>query len=311
MCVLTAPGIWVNLSVGSARSVIWAVETSVSRISSVPRAPTADMQPEEYENTGWLSYFSRHKTTYTAADIHKISNELNNVRKNLTATQYAYGELSSELKALKSLQEQQRLSEEYERANNGGKSGSAKSAEKRLAQQADEIKSLKSELAGCKNDLLKQINALKVNVSETVKKKIKAGQLPTGASLSIESRIIAIEAQLDQLAAENRDRLNGLECRLNQVEQVHERDCGHALKKLESTTSRKLQEMTNLIMELQRKIDTSETKLDEQIRNQSMSQDAIYEELDQRMDVFASKMRELHARIAHLGQRDDIGSTFV
>lgn len=268
------------------------------------------MQPEEYENTGWLSYFSRHKTTYTASDIHKISNELNNVRKNLTATQYAYGELSSELKALKSLQEQQRLSEEYEQRANS-KSTSSKSAEKRLAQQAEEIKCLKSELTGSKNDLLKQINALKVNVSETVKKKIKNGQLPTGASLGIESRIIAIEAQLDQVAGENRDRVNSLECRLNQLEQQHERECGQALKKLESSVSRKFQEMTNLIVELQRKMDTSETKLDEQIRNQSMSQDAIYEELDQRMDVFAGKMRELHARIAHLGQRDDIGSTFV
>ncbi|XP_053697393.1 uncharacterized protein LOC128744416 [Sabethes cyaneus] len=266
------------------------------------------MQPEEYENTGWLSYFSRHKTTYTAADIHKISNELNNVRKNLTATQYAYGELSSELKALKSLQEQ-RLSEEYERANS--KSSSSKSAEKRLAQQAEEIKFLKNELTGCKNDLLKQINTLKVNVSEAAKKKSKSGHLPSGASLSIESRIIALDAHLDQLAGENRNRLNSLECRLNQLEQAHERDCGAALKKLELSTSRKFQELTNLLLELQRKMESSETKLDEQIRNQSMSQDAIYEELDQRMDVFSAKLKDMHARITRLGQRDDIGSTFV
>ncbi|XP_055613528.1 uncharacterized protein LOC129759973 [Uranotaenia lowii] len=267
------------------------------------------MQPEEYENTGWLSYFSRHKTTYTAADIHKISNELNNVRKNLTATQYAYGELSSELKALKSLQEQQ----EYERVANSKSSSSSKSTEKRITQQADEIKSLKNELAGCKNDLLKQINALKVNLSESIKKKGKlgGGQLPTGASLSIESRIIALDAQLDQLASENRDRVNCLETRLNLLEQHHEQECSGALKKLESSTNRKLQDLTNLLVELQRKMDTSETKLDEQIRNQSMSQDAIYEELDQRMDVFSAKLRELHARIAHLGQREDIGSTFV
>ncbi|XP_058815008.1 uncharacterized protein LOC131678740 [Topomyia yanbarensis] len=266
------------------------------------------MQPEEYENTGWLSYFSRHKTTYTAADIHKISNELNNVRKNLTATQYAYGELSSELKALKSLQEQ-RLSEEYERTSS--KSSSSKSAEKRLSQQAEEIKFLKNELTACKNDLLKQINALKVNVSETAKKKIKSGHLPSGASLNIESRIIALDAQLDQLAGVNRDRINGLESRLNQLEQQHERDCGAALKKLELSTNRKFQEFSNLLVELQRKIETSETKLDEQIRNQSMSQDAIYEELDQRMDVFSAKLRDMHARITRLGQRDDIGSTFV
>lgn len=266
------------------------------------------MQPEEYENTGWLSYFSRHKTTYTAADIHKISNELNNVRKNLTATQYAYGELSSELKALRSLQEH-RVSEEYERSN--CKSNSSKTAEKRLVQQAEEIKILRNELTGCKNELLKQINALKVNVSETAKKKLKSGQLPTGASLSIESRIIALEAQLEQLIGENRNRIDCLEDRLNVLEQQHERECGHALKKLELSTNRKFQELTNLVLELQRKLDSGETKLDEQIRNQSMNQDAIYEELDQRMDVFSSKLRELHARIAHLGHRDDIGSTFV
>ncbi|XP_055639762.1 uncharacterized protein LOC129777496 isoform X1 [Toxorhynchites rutilus septentrionalis] len=266
------------------------------------------MQPEEYENTGWLSYFSRHKTTYTAADIHKISNELNNVRKNLTATQYAYGELSSELKALRSLQEH-RASEEYERSN--CKSSTSKTAEKRLAQQAEEIKILRNELTGCKNELLKQINALKVNVSETAKKKLKTGQLPTGASLSIESRIIALEAQLEQLIGENRNRINCLEDRFNLLEQQHERECGHNLKKLELSTNRKFQELTNLVLELQRKMDGSETKLDEQIRNQSMNQDAIYEELDQRMDVFSSKLRELHARIAHIGHRDDIGSTFV
>ncbi|XP_058450889.1 uncharacterized protein LOC131430170 [Malaya genurostris] len=265
------------------------------------------MQPEEYENTGWLSYFSRHKTTYTAADIHKISNELNNVRKNLTATQYAYGELSSELKALKSIQEQ-RLSEEYERASS--KSNTSKT-EKRLSQQTEEIKFLKNELTACKNDLLKQINTLKVNVSETAKKKMKSGHMPTGASLNIESRIIALDAQLDQLAGENRDKINALESRVNQLEQQHERECSTTLKKLEASTTRKIKEFSNLLVDLQRKLEISETKLDEQIRNQSMSQDAIYEELDQRMDVFSAKLRDMHARITRLGQRDDIGSTFV
>uniref|UniRef100_A0A182NAX3 Uncharacterized protein n=1 Tax=Anopheles dirus TaxID=7168 RepID=A0A182NAX3_9DIPT len=279
----------------------------------------SNMQPEEYENTGWLSYFSRHKTTYTASDIHKISNELNNVRKNLTATQYAYGELSSELKALKSLQEQQRLVDEYEQRAASGKG--SKSAEKRLKEQADEIKSLKSDLASCRNDLSKQIAALKVACSESGKKKgtsmlgksasssSTAGN--TAMTLSLESRIIAAEVQLDQLASGQSERLAVLEQKLGQLEQTGSGEHEVRLNALERDFTRKLQDLTDLVVELQRKLAKSEAKQVEMMQRLSTAQTTLYEQLKQRYDEQCGKLRELQIRLSHLGQRDDIDSTFV
>lgn len=279
------------------------------------------MQPEEYENTGWLSYFSRHKTTYTASDIHKISNELNNVRKNLTATQYAYGELSSELKALKSLQEQQRLVEEYEQR--AATSKGAKSAEKRLKEQADDIKNLKSDLASCRNELSKQIAALKVTQSEQNKKKgtsligksFGGGSTTatTGMTLSLESRIIAAEVQLDQLTTGQSDRLTALEQKLGQLEQTGTGSVEYdvRLNALERDFTRKLQDLTDLVVELQRKLAKSEAKQVEMVQRLSTAHTTLYEQLKQRYDEQSGKLRELQIRLSHLGQRDDIDSTFV
>ncbi|XP_053676702.1 uncharacterized protein LOC128726884 [Anopheles nili] len=285
----------------------------------------SNMQPEEYENTGWLSYFSRHKTTYTAADIHKISNELNNVRKNLTATQYAYGELSSEVKALKSLQEQQRLADEYEqRASGGAGSKASKMAEKRLKEQADEIKSLKSDLACCRTDLSKQIAALKVACGEQGKKKATLAMLPgksmanAAVTLSLESRIIATEVQLDQLATGQTERLSALEQKVGQLEQQKGSDNNPGtgdyevrLNALEKDFTRKLQDLTDLVVELQRKLAKSEAKQVEMLQRLSTSQTTLYEQLEQRYDEQCGKLRELQVRLGHLGQRDDVDSTFV
>ena len=282
------------------------------------------MQPEEYENTGWLSYFSRHKTTYTASDIHKISNELNNVRKNLTATQYAYGELSSELKALKSLQEQQRLVDEYEQRAAGSKG--SKSTDKRLKEQADEIKSLKSDLASCRNELSKQIAALKVSVGEQSKKKGVFGgggkpshgnPPPAGSNamtLSLESRIIAAEVQIDQLTTGHTDRLSALEQKVGQLEQTGGSstvDYEVRLNALERDFTRKLQDLTDLVVELQRKLAKSEAKQVEMVQRLSTAQTTLYEQLEQRYDEQCGKLRELQVRLSHLGQHDDVDSTFV
>uniref|UniRef100_A0A182SQF4 Uncharacterized protein n=1 Tax=Anopheles maculatus TaxID=74869 RepID=A0A182SQF4_9DIPT len=285
----------------------------------------SNMQPEEYENTGWLSYFSRHKTTYTASDIHKISNELNNVRKNLTATQYAYGELSSELKALKSLQEQQRLVDEYEQraaSSSGGKG--AKSTEKRLKEQADEIKSLKSDLASCRSELSKQIAAVKVAVSEQSKKKAFSGGGKSsttgnaGMTLSLESRIIAAEVQLDQLVTgQATDRLSALEQKVGQLEQTRADGGGGGgdyearLNAVERDFTRKLQDLTDLVVELQRKLAKSEAKQVEMVQRLSAAQTTLYEQLEHRYDEQCGKLRELQVRLNHLGQNDDIDSTFV
>uniref|UniRef100_A0A182KAY4 Uncharacterized protein n=1 Tax=Anopheles christyi TaxID=43041 RepID=A0A182KAY4_9DIPT len=284
----------------------------------------SNMQPEEYENTGWLSYFSRHKSTYTASDIHKISNELNNVRKNLTATQYAYGELSSELKALKSLQEQQRLADEYEQRAAGSKG--SKSTEKRLKEQADEIKSLKSDLVSCRNDLSKQIASMKVaTVGEQGKKKGMFGSgskssngNPTGSNamtLSLESRIIAAEIQIDQLTAGQTERLSALEQKLGQLEQTASGGGGVdyevRLNALERDFTRKLQDLTDLVVELQRKLAKSEAKQVEMVQRLSVAQTTLYEQLEQRYDEQCSKLRELQVRLSHLGQHDDVDSTFV
>uniref|UniRef100_A0A182Y6D2 Uncharacterized protein n=2 Tax=Anopheles stephensi TaxID=30069 RepID=A0A182Y6D2_ANOST len=280
------------------------------------------MQPEEYENTGWLSYFSRHKTTYTASDIHKISNELNNVRKNLTATQYAYGELSSELKALKSLQEQQRLVDEYEQRAASSSSKGAKSTEKRLKEQADEIKSLKSDLASCRNELSKQIAAVKVAVSEQSKRKGfsgsggKSGAGSAGMTLSLESRIIAAEVQLDQLVTgQTTDRLGALEQKVGQLEQTRAvgggGDYEARLNAIERDFTRKLQDLTDLVVELQRKLAKSEAKQVEMVQRLSAAQTSLYEQLEHRYDEQCGKLRELQVRLNHLGQNDDIDSTFV
>ncbi|XP_049287802.1 uncharacterized protein LOC125766152 [Anopheles funestus] len=280
----------------------------------------SNMQPEEYENTGWLSYFSRHKTTYTASDIHKISNELNNVRKNLTATQYAYGELSSELKALKSLQEQQRLVDEYEqRAAASGKG--SKSTEKRLKEQADEIKSLKSDLASCRNELSKQIAAMKVAFSEQSKKKGLAGSGKFSAgstgnnamTLSLESRIIAAEVQLEQLSnGRTTERLSALEQKLGQQEERSGAgDYEARLNALERDFTQKLQDLTDLVVELQRKLAKSEAKQVEMVQRLSAAQTTLYEQLEHRYDEQCGKLRELQVRVSHLGQNDDIDSTFV
>uniref|UniRef100_A0A4Y0BKD8 Uncharacterized protein n=1 Tax=Anopheles funestus TaxID=62324 RepID=A0A4Y0BKD8_ANOFN len=280
----------------------------------------SNMQPEEYENTGWLSYFSRHKTTYTASDIHKISNELNNVRKNLTATQYAYGELSSELKALKSLQEQQRLVDEYEqRAAASGKG--SKSTEKRLKEQADDIKSLKSDLASCRNELSKQIAAMKVAFSEQSKKKGLAGSGKFSAgstgnnamTLSLESRIIAAEVQLEQLSnGRTTERLSALEQKLGQLEQTSGAgDYEARLNALERDFTQKLQDLTDLVVELQRKLAKSEAKQVEMVQRFSAAQTTLYEQLEHRYDEQCGKLRELQVRVSHLGQNDDIDSTFV
>ncbi|XP_058120894.1 uncharacterized protein LOC131282176 [Anopheles ziemanni] len=284
----------------------------------------SNMQPEEYENTGWLSYFSRHKTTYTASDIHKISNELNNVRKNLTATQYAYGELSSELKALKSLQEQQRASDEYEqRVMAGGKGASAglpKAAEKRLKEQSEEIKCLKSDLTSCRNELSKQIAALRVACSELGKKtgKSSKGSPAAGPSdavaLSLESRIIAAEIQIDQLATNQTDRLAALEQKLGQLErQSTPNGDGYdaRLKALEDDFTRKLQDLTDLVVDLQRKLATSEAKQVEMLQKLTAAQAALYEQLEHRYEQQCGQLRQLQVRLSHLGQRDDIDSTFV
>uniref|UniRef100_A0A182QRA0 Uncharacterized protein n=1 Tax=Anopheles farauti TaxID=69004 RepID=A0A182QRA0_9DIPT len=280
----------------------------------------SNMQPEEYENTGWLSYFSRHKTTYTASDIHKISNELNNVRKNLTATQYAYGELSSELKALKSLQEQQRMVDEYEQR--AACSKGSKSAEKRLKEQADEIKNLKCDLASCRNELTKQIAALKVTQSEQSKKKGmvmigKSSSSPcstagnTAMTLSLESRIIAAEVQLDQLTNGQSDRLAALEQKVGQLEQTGAGEFEVRLNALERDFTRKLQDLTDLVVELQRKLAKSEAKQVEMLQRLSTAQTTLYEQLKQRYEEQSGKLRELQIRLSHLGQRDDIDSTFV
>uniref|UniRef100_A0A182PVT4 Uncharacterized protein n=1 Tax=Anopheles epiroticus TaxID=199890 RepID=A0A182PVT4_9DIPT len=280
----------------------------------------SSMQPEEYENTGWLSYFSRHKTTYTASDIHKISNELNNVRKNLTATQYAYGELSSELKALKSLQEQQRLVDEYEQRAAGSKG--SKSTEKRLKEQADEIKSLKNDLASCRNELSKQIASVKVAVGEEKKKKgvFGSGKSSTGSSapvgtnamtLSLESRIIAAEIQIDQLAVGQTERLSALEQKVGQLEQTASVDYEVRLNALERDFTRKLQDLTDLVVELQRKLAKSEAKQVEMVQRLSAAQTTLYEQLEQRYDEQCGKLRELQVRVSHLGQHDDVDSTFV
>ncbi|XP_050078294.1 uncharacterized protein LOC126565189 [Anopheles maculipalpis] len=279
----------------------------------------SNMQPEEYENTGWLSYFSRHKTTYTASDIHKISNELNNVRKNLTATQYAYGELSSELKALKSLQEQQRLVDEYEQRAASSSSKGAKSTEKRLKEQADEIKSLKSDLASCRNELSKQITAVKVAISEQSKKKALSGSGKSsagnaGITLSLESRIIAAEVQLDQLVAgQTTDRLSALEQKVGQLEQTRAGggDYESRLNAIERDFTRKLQDLTDLVVELQRKLAKSEAKQVEMVQRLSAAQTTLYEQLEHRYDEQCGKLRELQVRLKHLGQNDDIDSTFV
>uniref|UniRef100_A0A182MW47 Uncharacterized protein n=1 Tax=Anopheles culicifacies TaxID=139723 RepID=A0A182MW47_9DIPT len=279
------------------------------------------MQPEEYENTGWLSYFSRHKTTYTASDIHKISNELNNVRKNLTATQYAYGELSSELKALKSLQEQQRLVDEYEQRGASSSKGS-KSTEKRLKEQADEIKSLKSDLASCRNELSKQIAAMKVSFSEQSKRKglVGGGKFSTGGctgnsamALSLESRIIAAELQLEQLSAgQTTERLSAMEQKVGQLEQTSggaTSDYDARLSALERDFTRKLQDLTDLVVELQRKLAKSEAKQVEMVQRLSAAQTTLYEQLEHRYDEQCGKLRELQVRLSHLGQNDDIDST--
>uniref|UniRef100_A0A182W8V1 Uncharacterized protein n=1 Tax=Anopheles minimus TaxID=112268 RepID=A0A182W8V1_9DIPT len=283
----------------------------------------SNMQPEEYENTGWLSYFSRHKTTYTASDIHKISNELNNVRKNLTATQYAYGELSSELKALKSLQEQQRLVDEYEQRGGAASSKGSKSTEKRLKEQADEIKSLKSDLASCRNELSKQIAAMKVSFSEQSKKKgvlsgggkFSAGSAGNSAmALSLESRIIAAEVQLEQLTAgQTTERLSVVEQKVGQLEQTSggAGDYDARLSALERDFTRKLQDLTDLVVELQRKLAKSEAKQVEMVQRLSVAQTKLYEQLEHRYDEQCGKLRELQVRLSHLGQNDDIDSTFV
>ncbi|XP_053665994.1 uncharacterized protein LOC128715138 [Anopheles marshallii] len=281
----------------------------------------SNMQPEEYENTGWLSYFSRHKTTYTASDIHKISNELNNVRKNLTATQYAYGELSSELKALKSLQEQQRLVDEYEQRAAASSKGT-KSTEKRLKEQADEIKNLKSDLASCRNELSKQIAAMKVAFSEQSKKKglsgsgkYAAGNTGNSAmTLSLESRIIAAEVQLEQLSTgQTTERLSALEQKVGQLEQTNggAGDYDARLNALERDFTQKLQDLTNLVVELQRKLAKSEAKQVEMVQRLSAAQTTLYEQLEHRYDEQCGKLRELQVRLSHLGQNDDIDSTFV
>uniref|UniRef100_A0A182IUS8 Uncharacterized protein n=1 Tax=Anopheles atroparvus TaxID=41427 RepID=A0A182IUS8_ANOAO len=287
----------------------------------------SNMQPEEYENTGWLSYFSRHKTTYTASDIHKISNELNNVRKNLTATQYAYGELSSELKALKSLQEQRRASDEYEQrvmaTGKGASAGLPKAAEKRLKEQSEEIKCVKSDLASCRNELTKQIAALKVACSELGKKTAKSGKAPLGASasgpsdaaaLSLESRIIAAEVQIDQLATRQTDRLAALEQKLCQLERQRSPGGEYQdarLKALEDDFTRKLQDLTDLVVDLQRKLATSEAKQVEMLQKLTAAQATLYEQLEHRYEQQCGQLRQLQVRLSHLGQRDDIDSTFV
>ncbi|XP_049536031.1 uncharacterized protein LOC125951320 [Anopheles darlingi] len=289
----------------------------------------SNMQPEEYENTGWLSYFSRHKTTYTAADIHKISNELNNVRKNLTATQYAYGELSSELKALRSLQEQQRVSEEYEQRIQSKSAALPKTFEKRLKEQTEEIKGLKGELVGCRNELNKQIAALTVTCSElgkVSKSKSKGSDIVASgcgpATVGLESRIIAAELQIDQLSQRHQERLSALETKVCQLERCNELNVGGGvgdpssenndrLKGLEGDFNRKLQDLTDLVVELQRKLAQSEAKQVEMLQKLSIAQTSLYEQLEARYDEQCGKLRELQVRLSHVDHRDDIDSTFV
>ncbi|XP_052867135.1 uncharacterized protein LOC128273240 [Anopheles cruzii] len=284
----------------------------------------SNMQPEEYENTGWLSYFSRHKTTYTAADIHKISNELNNLRKNLTATHYAYGELSSELKALRSLQEQQRVADEYEQRVQSKAGAIPKAIEKRLKDQADEIKGLKGELTGCRNELTKQLTALKVTCSELGKVAKTKSKGAEGSAFGgvLESRIIAAELQIDQLARSHQERLGALETKVCTLERCNgvtgDRLSGgdapmydERLKGLESDFTRKLQDLTDLVVELQRKLAQSEAKQVEMLQKLTVAQGSLYQQLEARYDEQCGKLRELQVRLSHVGHRDDIDSTFV
>ncbi|XP_050081875.1 uncharacterized protein LOC126569093 [Anopheles aquasalis] len=289
----------------------------------------SNMQPEEYENTGWLSYFSRHKTTYSAADIHKISNELNNVRKNLTATQYAYGELSSELKALRSLQEQQRVSKEYEQRVQSKSSALPKAVEKRLKEQTEEIKGLKGELAGCRNELNKQIAALKLTCTELgklSKSKSKGSDIVASgcgsATVGLESRIIAAELQIDQLSQQHQERLIALETKVCQLERCNELNVvggvggsssgnDERLKGLEGDFNRKLQDLTDLVVELQRKLAQSEAKQVEMLQKLTIAQTSLYQQLEARYDEQCGKLRELQVRLSHVDHRDDIDSTFV